>query len=191
MLKRLNSKEILFVDTEATCWGDKTRQEQQRDREIIEIGIAKVDVTLNKIVDKEYYVIKNIHSEVSDYCVNLTGITQELIDKEGVTLGKAMKEIKQRFGSKNKTWLTWGSFDYNFVKGQCEKQNAEFVFTDNIINLADLYAMFAGISRSRNMLKAMNKLNIQMEGERHRALPDAIATARIFLEMKKRTGIDI
>lgn len=184
MLKRLNSKEVLFVDTEATCWGDKTREEQQKDREIIEIGIVKVDVTKNEIVDKEYYVIKNIKSDVSDYCVELTGISQELIDKEGISLQKAMKEIKQRFGSKNKTWFTWGSFDYNFIKGQCEKQNAEFIFTDNIINLADLYAMFSGLSRSRGMKKAMNRLNIEMEGQQHRALPDAIATARIFLKLK-------
>lgn len=189
MLKRINVGEVLFVDTEATCWDNISRKEQQERRELIEVGMVKVDLKTNTIVDKENYLVKNQKSEISEYCYNLTGISQDLIDREGLYIGRAMKLINQRFAPKNKTWFTWGSFDYNFLLSESNKNNIEFIFNDNVINLADLYAMFKGLNRSKGLQKAINHLNVEVNGPKHRALPDAEATAGVFLKLKERINL--
>lgn len=182
---KLDLRYLLFVDTEATCWGDCTPEEQRKKREIIEIGIVKVDNVKKCIVDKESYLIKNIHSDVSEYCTNLTGISQTLIDMDGVPLGRARKQIMNRFGSKNRNWFAWGQFDESFLKDQCEKQGVEYFMSPCFINMSALYSLYMGQTRAGGMGKAMARLNIEMNGPRHRALPDAEATAEIYLKIMR------
>lgn len=178
-----NDNIVLVVDTEATCWDDKPREYQVANREIIEIGIVKLDLNSGKILDKESYLIRNITSDVSAFCTKLTGITQEMIDNEGVTLHKAGSQIRKRFGKF--TWVSWGDFDRKFIEDQCRKVNAPYFLSPNHINLSQLFRFKMKSNKRLGLGKALGHYKIKFEGDRHRALPDAIATAKVMVEMFK------
>lgn len=183
--RKFKLNEILFVDLELTCEDNQGRfvcNGNERFREVIEIGVVKVDNVKGLIVDKETYLITNEREPITEFCTSLTGISQELIDKEGVNLGKASKQIVQRFGSLNKTWFAWGCGDYNAMVKNCERKNYRNPFSCNYVNYSELYALMNGWTRSRSLKKVALANEISFNGQQHRALVDAEATAEIYLK---------
>lgn len=85
----MNFDNFIIFDTEYTSWEGSQERNWSLDyehKEIICISALKVNNTNNKltIIDKfNYYVKPLINPILSDYIINLTGITQDLIDKEG------------------------------------------------------------------------------------------------------------
>ncbi|SAM01558.1 hypothetical protein [Absidia glauca] len=68
----------LFFDVEATCVVDGGFEYPN---EIIEFPVVLVDGQTFEIVDEfRSYVKPTINSTLSDFCINLTGITQETVD---------------------------------------------------------------------------------------------------------------
>jgi len=101
-------QEFIIVDTEFTAWeGSNERgwDKEWEHREIIQIGAVHVK-DLEEIDSFLVYVKPKINSELSEYIVKLTGITQEKIDSEGLSYRVA----KEQF-------LTWrGDFPaYSFA----------------------------------------------------------------------------
>lgn len=174
-----DNSQILIVDLEATCWLDK--EYQQAHSEILEIGIVSLDLYTRTITDKATYLIQT-KSKVSDYCTSLTNITQEMVDKDGMSLQKASKLIRTRFKTTNKAWAGWGD-DYNHLKEDCENKNAVFPFSDNYHNVGQFYCWKMGLKRGIKLEKAMLSLGLSFEGIPHRALIDAENTASLFLKI--------
>ena len=180
MRRRLkDNTKVLIVDLEATCWEDK--EFQDKNSEVLEIGVVCLDLVTGTIIDKEYYLIKT-KSEISPYCTKLTGITQELVDNEGITLQKASKLIRTRFKTKNIAWGGWGD-DYTELETECDKKNAVFPFSDHYHDIGQHFCWAKGLKRGINLSKALTELGLEFKGTPHRALPDAENTARIFLKV--------
>lgn len=180
VFKKHKLKTILFVDLEMTCWENKSLEGF---KEIIEIGVVSVDNVDKEIIDKKNYIITNEISEITPYCVNLTGISQEMINEEGIPLKIAFEQIQETFLSKNKTWFAWGCGDYNSIIQNSIKKNVENPFSDNYINLSELYALQQGVVRGKGLKRAIARHNIQYNGQQHRALVDAEATAELYLKV--------
>ncbi len=68
---------ILVVDVEATCWRGPNPPGMETD--IIEIGIALLNVKKGTITDNRSILVIPERSEISDFCTELTSITPELI----------------------------------------------------------------------------------------------------------------
>lgn len=181
--RKHNVDKILFVDLELTCWQPRNPDKHM---EVIQIGVVKVDNINKEIVDKERYYIKNQFSDVSNFCTELTGISQEQIDTKGITMQKASKLIVQRFGSLNATWFGWGCGDYNAMIRDCLKKDAIMPFSDNYVNLAELYALMHGMKRNKGLKAAMRNYNIEFNGAQHDALVDAEATAELYLKFIRK-----
>jgi len=62
---------IIVVDVESTCWKGKPSEGQIN--EIIEVGLG--------IINKQSYIVKPKLSIISNFCTELTSITQEMVDK--------------------------------------------------------------------------------------------------------------
>ena len=78
-------KYLAVLDFEATCFEDSD------DHEIIEFPTVIIDIETKKVIDEFRVYIKPIkNSKLSDFCKNLTGITQEQVNS-GISLEEAIK----------------------------------------------------------------------------------------------------
>jgi len=119
----LPEKFIIF-DTEYTAWeGSQERNWSDDDEymELVQIGALKVVKTPRtiKIVKKfNIYIKPKKNPELSEYFINLTGITQNIVDKKGVTFNEAMKQFYNFCKTKNNVKLPMFSYgnDYDIIK---------------------------------------------------------------------------
>jgi hypothetical protein len=96
---------ILVVDLEATCWATGNPPQGQYN-EIIEIGWALLNLEARPptIEQNGTYLVKPIRSEVSTFCTELTTITPQLLDAEGMTLEEAYNKLQEEHDSKSYSW---------------------------------------------------------------------------------------
>jgi inhibitor of KinA sporulation pathway (predicted exonuclease) len=89
-------KSFIIVDLEWTSWRDNSKKkirEKWQKREIIQIGAIKVN-NKYKIINKlNIFVKPKFNPILSNYIKKLTNITQNKIDKDGVTFDKAYKKF--------------------------------------------------------------------------------------------------
>ena len=119
----LPEKFIIF-DTECTaCEGSQKRgwSGENEYMELVQIGALKVVKTPKtiKIVKKlNIYIKPKKNPELSEYFTNLTGITQNTLDKKGITFNEAMKQFYNFCKTKNNVKLPMFSYgnDYDVIK---------------------------------------------------------------------------
>ena len=82
----MNYQKIVFFDLEMCCWneGDKSTGE------IIEIGLAEVDLVKMEIIKRAQYYVKPENDEISRFCTELTGITPKTIKRQGRPLSEVL-----------------------------------------------------------------------------------------------------
>ena len=173
------TNKIIVVDLEATCWEDDGDY-QRNHSEIIEIGICVLDQSTGEITQNKGILVKPEQSEISPFCKQLTTISQEMIDAEGVYLDEAVNELFQNYGSHLYTWASYGAYDKNMFRQQCKLKNIDYPFSDNHINVKELFREARGIRRSVGMKKALRMLNMNLDGTHHRGIDDAFNTAKIL-----------
>lgn len=176
---------IWVVDLEATCvdkeHGEKFPEGQES--EIIEIGIAELDVKTGEIARTFDFIVKPTKSKISKYCTELTTLTQEQVD-QGVTFEKAVKEMR-RIGMKSRIWASYGEYDKKMFKQQCELRGVEYPFNEQHLNVKTLFCIKNKIGRGIGTHKAVEMLKIPFEGTPHRGIDDAKMTAKILASVFK------
>ncbi len=70
---------IIVVDVESTCWMGEPPIGQMN--EIIEVGVSTIETSNLSIIGKDSYIIKPRFSKISDFCTELTGITDTMLRK--------------------------------------------------------------------------------------------------------------
>lgn len=175
---------INIVDLEASCWED--RHATSTKGEIIEFGITELNLkTLAKGKSESIYV-KTKHSDISEYCVALTGISQDILDKQGIEYFKACQKLKEDYKSNNRIWASWGDYDRNKTQYQCEKFAVKYPFTSRHINIKTLFAIAFNLEKEVNVMEALNLLNMTFEGNLHSGKDDSYNIANIFIEIIKK-----
>lgn len=94
-LLRPSADALVVWDTEFTAWpGSQERgwTAPGEHRELVQIGAVALDATadLKEIATFERIIQPKINPRLSDYFVDLTGITQERVDREGVPFPGAL-----------------------------------------------------------------------------------------------------
>ena len=92
---------MVVFDTEFTTWQGAMERNWSgagEKREIIQIGALLLDGSFREIARFERLVKPVFNPELSDYCVNLTGIKQERLEKEGVGFATALLEFREFVG---------------------------------------------------------------------------------------------
>ncbi len=78
-------KSVLCLDTEFTCWENSLRggwSDPDFPPEILQIGLVGYDnATGNTVSEYVSFVRPELHRELSDYCKNLLGLSQQTIDQ--------------------------------------------------------------------------------------------------------------
>nr|XP_057922005.1 3'-5' exoribonuclease 1 [Doryrhamphus excisus] len=180
---------ICVVDFEATCEEDNPADFLH---EIIEFPVVLISTHTLEIVDTfQEYVKPELNPTLSDFCVNLTGITQDMVDAAHtfpVVLQHVVAWLQEReLGTKYKyALLTDGAWDMSkFLNIQCRISQIRYpLFAKKWINIRKSYGNFYKVPRTQTKLSTMlDKLGLQYEGRPHSGLDDSRNIARIALRM--------
>lgn len=181
---------VNVIDVEATCYPGRVFPPGET-QEIIEVGIAVVDLRARKIVDNHSLPIRPMFSTVSPFCTELTGWTQEELDRIGMTYQEAADILVNRFDAKNRAWASQGNTDKYFFEKETKLTGVPYPFGAEHCNIAFLTSLLTGRSKQLGLKKALRLFGLEMEGTHHRAKFDAYNSARQLLEIVKRASFKI
>jgi len=168
---------ILVIDVESTCWDGATPDGEVS--EIIEIGVATLDVASLERVDRECLLIKPVRSQVSEFCTRLTTLTAEHLSDAG-SLADAVKVLKKRFRSQDRLWASWGDYDRRQFERVCQEFGVGYPFGTSHLNVKTLFSVAHGLDRELGMDMACQRLGLPIEGTHHRGVDDAWNIAGIL-----------
>ena len=171
--------QFLVIDFEFTCW--RGRPPKGMCQEILDIGISEVDITKKEVVKTRRILVKPEKSSVSKFCTKLTSITQDEVNELGVPLNEAIEKIESMYDLKNTPWGSWGRFDKTQMLKECKSKSLIFPFSEEYKDLQKHFSKFTKSSkRIYSVENALKKLELEFEGEPHRADCDAFNTAIIY-----------
>ncbi|CAM3686238.1 3'-5' exonuclease [Vibrio aquimaris] len=175
----MNHNRIVCFDLEMCCWNENG---VGTTGEIIEIGLAEVNLTQGEIVKRAQYYVKPEQDEISLFCAELTGITPRKIEKQGRPLADVLKSMIKNFGGANKIYASWGRDDLILAE-ECQAKGIEMPFRE-CINLATLYRVQNRLKDKRIGHRAAQEAqNIEWEGRQHSGYVDAYNLAKLALTM--------
>lgn len=173
----IRKDKIVVVDLEATCWQGFDAPEGQ-ENEIIEIGICLLDPNAAAVTDKRSILVKPEKSIVSEFCTQLTTITQEMVDTQGIAFAEACHILETQYDTRNRLWASWGSFDYNMFRKQCKKRGVRYPFSKKYSNLKRVFMDSYG--KRLGLAHALSTTGIEQTGTAHRGDDDAYNTAQLL-----------
>ncbi|XP_036155735.1 3'-5' exoribonuclease 1 isoform X3 [Myotis myotis] len=180
---------ICIIDFEATC---EEGNPPEFIHEIIEFPVVLLNTGTLEIEDTfQQYVRPEVNTQLSDFCINLTGITQDQVDKAD-TFPQVLKKVidwmkLKELGTKYKYCiLTDGSWDMSkFLNIQCRLSRLKYPpFAKKWINIRKSYGNFYKVPRGQTKLTIMlEKLGMDYDGRPHSGLDDSKNIARIAIRM--------
>lgn len=182
------STEVLVIDVESTCW-DQPRPPKGMTSEIIEIGIAGVDIVTPTITFSDSIMVKPVRSKVSNFCTHLTTLTQEDVD-EGILHHEACQQLKNKYSSHKKTMVSWGDYDRNMFNRMATYNDSRgrYPFGRSHLNLKNMFSIVHGLNKEIGMEQALAHIGEPLQGIHHRGVDDAknIAVILVHTLMKFR-----
>lgn len=169
----------VVVDLEATCFENSNLRPKM---ETIEIGAVFTDDTFAALATWSVLVKPVIVPELSDFCKQLTHISQEEVDG-GLGFSAAMDAFNAfallRFEKplSRMQFCSWGNFDLNLLLRDSAFHGIPYIMGKHV-NLKDEFAVKRG-RRPCGLRKALASMHLEFEGQHHRALPDALNIARL------------
>jgi inhibitor of KinA sporulation pathway (predicted exonuclease) len=186
MHKNLRHDRVLVVDLELTCW-DGLPPEGERP-EIIEIGVAEIDLKRDEISRTISMLTRPTASRISAFCTDFTGITDEMVAADGIPFEMACQQLRKTYGSTSKLWVGWGSDDALFA-AEVQAKGAVDPASHRYLDLCQIQEYVLAGGRRISLDEALKVMKLERAGTAHRALGDAIDTARLFLAWRERFGL--
>lgn len=173
------SDKIIIIDLEATCW-EKEKRPAGQENEIIEIGLAVLNRKTGEITQNQGILVKPTRSSVSQFCTELTTITQDLLDDNGLSFEEAIQQLVNEYQPDAYTWASYGQYDIEKLKQQCESFGIPYPMGAEHINVKKYFTEKFGLKKAAGMCGALKLLKIPLEGTHHRGVDDAKNTAKIL-----------
>lgn len=169
--------QVLVIDIEATCWDGPAPEGEEN--EIIEVGVATLDLASLERGEKESLIVRPERSRVSRFCTELTTLTQEQVD-EGMPFADACDALKTRFRSRQRTWASFGDYDRRQFERQCASTGVAYPFGATHLNVKNLLALARGLGYEVGLARALKLLGLPLEGTHHRGHDDAWNVAAVL-----------
>ena len=173
---------FIIFDLEATCWKNEPFSDKM---EIIEIGAIALDE--NGVMESEFgcFVRPIVHPQLSDFCRQLTSITQEDVDG-AQTFAPAFARFVEwaQTGGEPLTLVSWGGFDPRQLQSECARANIEYPASfARHVNIKQRFARARQMEKPVGMARALKMLEIPLAGTHHRGIDDARNIAAIAQTM--------
>ena len=180
MTKSKLNDAIVVADVECTCWEPDAPQPRWEHQEIIQVGVCELFVEHLTRGEKCSYLCKPEQSEITEFCTNLTGITEERMDAGGIPLAYTLPLLRDRHSTRRRTWASYGDFDRHQFKRECERKGLDYPFGRRHINVKTLFALAHGLEKEVPMDKALEMLKVPLVGRHHDGMDDAYNVAGIL-----------
>jgi inhibitor of KinA sporulation pathway (predicted exonuclease) len=173
----------IIMDLESTCWKEHT---DSKSHEIIEIGAVKLNDSLEAFEEFDSFIRPIINPQLSQFCKDLTNISQEDIDHADL-FDSVFSGFLKWIGEESYTLVTWGDYDIIHIQIDCKRHLLKFPkrLTKKHINLKSKFAEARKI-RPCGMDQALQMINIPLEGTHHRGIDDARNISKIFRRLNKK-----
>lgn len=200
-----NLNTTFVVDVEATCWDTQNGEKAEGPNEVIEIGIVALDVKTLNVTKKGSYPVKPRFTKVSPFCTQLTGWTQQDVDR-APDIDDVLRTITADFGiTRNHVWWSGGEYDriklssdvnipgslgalYKDIGDQwlCGVDSNPFSFMRAHYNIKTLLAMKMGWKREKGLDSSLAAIGAVLEGRHHNGADDAFNTAKLVARLLRK-----
>ncbi len=172
--------EILVLDLEATCWdGEVSVRPKDVSNEIIEIGLATLNIQTGVIARGDLWLVAPEVSTVSEFCTQLTTWKQEDV-VNGMSFKDSCGKLRKDFSSKRRVFASWGNYDRRQFERQCGRMNVPYPFGPSHLNVKDLFALQKRLTQQVNTMVAMEMIGMDPVGTWHVGRDDAFNIARVL-----------
>lgn len=199
-------KYLIAIDFEATCFEKPYNRNIQ---EIIEFPAVLIDLESQKIVKEFQRYVRPVEIPVlSDYCVDLTGITQETVDAGDLlenVIDDFVKWIKETISEYklilpktkrgnlvgNCILCTWGNWDFLIqLRNECSRKKIRRPpFFNQWMDLKEIYTEKGTFKQKFSFGDALEQSKLDFEGRPHSGLDDARMTAKLAAKMFKEGSL--
>lgn len=195
-----NFRTFLVIDFEATC----NHPVQTDPMELIEFPVLAVDGMSFEVKSKFHrYVKPKLNPSLSDYCVNLTGITQDTVDSSepfekvfNKFINWMVDDAKLLNGRtllplEPLTVITCGNWDLSIALPDECNRNKVFMpsFLRSWIDLKKAYRDVTGSWPSKGLKGMMEGLALKPIGRAHSGIDDCFNTLQVVRELANRGHI--
>uniref|UniRef100_A0A3Q3EXM3 ERI1 exoribonuclease 2 n=1 Tax=Labrus bergylta TaxID=56723 RepID=A0A3Q3EXM3_9LABR len=196
---------LIVIDFESTCWREKNNYGQ----EIIEFPAVLLNTSTGEVESEFHtYVQPQEHPFLSEFCTELTGITQMQVEA-GIPLqiclsrfGRWLQSLKLEKGvvfsdrqqkssapspsQKLCAFVTWSDWDLGVcLQYECKrKQLYKPDMLNSWIDLRSTYRLFYD-RKPKGLNGALQDLGIQFSGREHSGLDDSRNTAQLAARMMR------
>ena len=178
------ANKVIVMDLECTCSKDQTSFPNDT-TEIIEIGFCLYDTISKEITDKTSIIIKPDITKITEFCTSLTGITQEQVDTQGISLKDACQILITQWKSHNRMIACYGN-DVSFINDECQKKRIITPFwNDKGFDVQILFKLKTGKRKKTGLSSGLEYFNFSFEGVKHSGADDAYNTAILLRELLK------
>lgn len=171
---------VLVVDLEATCCNEGTIEPGRM--EIIEVGAVWV-MPSGQVIDQFQSFVRPIERpQLTRFCMELTHIQQAHIDMapSWPTVAAELARFAQLHQRSGSFWGSWGAYDRRQVDRECSRHG----IADPLARLPhqNFKASFAKARKIKQvgMSRALHIAGLELVGEHHRALSDALNIAKLL-----------
>ena len=184
------SDTIVIFDSEWTTWEGAWKRRWSgpgEEREIVQIGMAKLADTpeLEEIAHLEFLIKPQINPDLSDYFINLTGITQPMVDDAKI-FPDALPRLIDFLDSDVRVVHCFGS-DGKVLHHNCQLNELDDPFPAALfVSIIPAVAKFIGRSENQIMSSRLpDYMGFAPPGDAHTALADARCIAEALRIMRR------
>ena len=170
----------------------EAEKEKQKEYVVVDIETDGLDINNNKIIEigavkvgknrEEFHRLIKIQGKLPEEIVRLTTIDDEMLEREGVPLGKALKEFSEFIGENNLVGYNV-NFDIQFLNEALDRENLPKIKNKvyDIMQFVKKENLFLKNYKLKTVLKTYG---IEEEVP-HRALEDSRLEEKLILKVKK------
>ena len=185
---------LVVFDTEYTAWeGSRecgwTRPGEHR--EIVQIGAVRLNPMRDWAVDGSLDVIVRPHlnPDLSDYFKNLTGISQERVDREGTDLALALDQFRD-FGGKDAVFVSNGRDSEVFMEN-CRLVGVSNPLAGLAMDVSHHFMAALGREFMVNSYALPEAFGLKLDLPAHNALGDAQAVAAALIHLHRNGKLNL
>lgn len=171
---------LLVVDLEATCCDQGTVP--QLNMEVIQIGAVLATRQGEVLAEWSSYVRPIRHPELTDFCMRLTGISQDDVDAADtfpVVIQRLMRWVSASWPPPT-SWASWGAYDHHQFKQDFEFHGVPWCLPSGHLNMKAHFAKTRRLKKRPALATALTLVNMKFSGTPHNALDDARNAVRLL-----------
>jgi ERI1 exoribonuclease 3 len=188
---------LLILDFEATCFDEaKIDQDNQKLEvfEIIEFPILALNTKTYNIDFKFHHYIKpTVHPKLNKFCTELTGITQETVDK-GISLEESFKLLfnfmkESGLDQKHHAFVTCGDWDFmTCIRNECKYKNIEYPdYLKRWVNIKKCFKEYKNDPKVKTGMTGMlDEFGLKLEGRHHSGIDDCYNISKVAIALLQK-----